>query len=319
MQTPLLVIGIASSALFDLKESDLVFREQGRMSYRKYQKERLNDPLSPGVAFPFIRRLLSLNERLGSNVVEVVLLSKNDSNTGLRVMRSIEHHGLNIERAVFLQGKSSIPYLDSFGVSLFLSGDEDDIEEAIKDGSPSGLVLGSNIFDDPTDMGIRIAFDFDGVIADDESEIVFRQQGGLDAFVDHETKHAETAHGPGPLKRFIEQLSKLQKFEIEQHGDENFEPMIEISIVTARGAPCHERVIHSMSTWDIEVNRCFFLAGMKKSKILSQLKPHMYFDDQLKNLEDTVDILPSVHVPFGIGAGKMSTEAKLSFVEEKRA
>ena len=303
MKPSILTIGLASSALFDLTECDKIFREQGRDAYRQYQEEHINDPLALGIAFPFIRRLLTMNSLRDEPCVEVVLLSKNDTDTGLRVMRSIKHHGLNIKKAVFLQGRSPIPYIKCFGMSLFLSGDKSDVQQALTEGCPSGMVLGSKGFDDSSDIGIRIAFDFDGVIADDESEKVFRSESGLDGFIEHEKKFKDLAHNAGPLKTFLKNLSELQKIELEAIGDDHMTlPLIEISLVTARGGTGLERVVHTMKTWGIEINKSFFLNGGSKSEVLKTLKPHIYFDDQLNNLISTSDILPSVHIPFGIAA-----------------
>lgn len=296
-----LVVGLASSALFDLTESDHVFRSQGEQQYRIYQREHQEVPLRPGVAFPFVRRLLSLNELAPDNPpVEVVLLSHNDPDTGLRVFKSIEHHNLGMTRAVFLQGKNPYEYIPAFNISLFLSGNEDDVLEASKVGHPAGLVLRSMAEDDDADDELRLAFDFDGVLADDESETVF-QTGDLESFKEHEVKHAARPHNPGPLKAFLEKISEIQKLELAQ-ADKNadYKPRLRVAIVTARSAPAHERVINTMRSWNITINDAFFMGGIEKGRVLEILKPHIFFDDQRLHLEPTSNVLPSVHIPFGV-------------------
>ncbi|MEH6813181.1 MAG: 5'-nucleotidase, partial [Motiliproteus sp.] len=255
-----LVVGLASSALFDLSESDAVFRSQGEQHYRQYQRTHQDQPLPPGVAFHFVRRLLSLNELDPDDPpVEVVLLSHNDPDTGLRVFKSIEHHGLNITRAVFLQGRNPYQYVPAFNISLFLTANDDDVHEAIKEGIPAGLVLRSQVDDDQDDDELRLAFDFDGVIVDDESEAVY-QHSDLEHFKQHEVDKAEVPHNPGPLKVFLEKISHIQTLEQQRSAqDVNYKPKLRVAIVTARSAPAHERVINTMRSWDLMINDAFFL------------------------------------------------------------
>jgi len=297
-----LVIGLASSALYDLSESDSVFEVTGEEGYRKYQREHLASILNKGVAFSFIQRLLSINEiRPHDPPIEVVLLSRNDPETGLRVMNSIKHHGLDISRAAFLQGGDPYKYIPALSICLFLSANELDVRQAVDAGYPAGQVLPSANNDDIADKELRIAFDFDGVLADDESESVFQANNDLGEFNKHEHGRRDIPHNPGPLKNFLAKLSSIQELEkIYSKANKSYDPRIRISIVTARGAPSHERVINTMRSWGIIVNEAFFLGGIEKSKVLSVLDPHMFFDDQRAHLDSTVALLPSVHVPFGI-------------------
>jgi len=171
-----LVIAIASSALFNLEDSDRVFREQGIEAYKTYQLNNLDNTLEKGVAFPFIRRLLNLNKIFPDiEPVEVILLSKNNLETGLRVFRSIEKYGLQISRAGFLSGKSPFEYISAFNASLFLSANHEDVRLAIENGFPAGMVINSHIEDDENDNELRIGFDFDGVLVDDQAEKVYQE------------------------------------------------------------------------------------------------------------------------------------------------
>ncbi|WP_326624837.1 MULTISPECIES: 5'-nucleotidase [unclassified Streptomyces] len=297
-----LVIGIASSALFDLKESDAVFREKGEESYRCYQRAKLDETLQPGVAFPFVRRLLSLNDLNpdGDPLVEVIILSRNDPDTGLRVMRSIRSHGLPITRAIFMQGRSPYKFIRALQMSLFLSADDGDVREATSAGLPAGRVLGSAVADDPDDRDLRIAFDFDGVLASDESERVF-QQDGIESFRNHETLNVATPHDAGPLREFLRKVNTLQRREEERRRkDPDYAIRVHVSIVTARNAPAHERAIMSLNQWGVTVNDAFFLGGIDKSAIMEVLKPHIFFDDQESHLQGTSRTTPSVHIPFGV-------------------
>ncbi|MBT00067.1 MAG: 5'-nucleotidase [Oceanospirillaceae bacterium] len=296
-----LVIAVASSALFDLSDSDHVFRTEGEKAYRKHQEAHLDVPLEKGVAFPFVRRFLAINQRFpDKSPVEVVLLSRNSAITGKRVFRSINHHGLDISRAAFLEGKSPYPYIPAFNASLFLSANENDVLKAIDYGHPAGTVLPSHVVDDEGDTELRIAFDFDGVIADDASEKVFKA-GTLEAFQEHETSRAHIPHSPGPLADLFRKLSHLQKLEDKAvDEDPSYKRVLRTGIVTARNAPSHERVITTLEHWGVDANEVFFLGGMKKDRILSVLKPHMFFDDQRSHLESEAGNVPMVHIPFGV-------------------
>nr|WP_145483722.1 MULTISPECIES: 5'-nucleotidase [Streptomyces] len=296
-----LVVGVASSALFDLRESDAVFREQGEEAYRAYQEENRDDTLRPGVAFAFIRRLLSLNDlgEPGDPLVEVIILSRNDPDTGLRVMRSIQAHELPISRAVFMQGRSPYKFMPALNMSLFLSANGDDVREAVAAGLPAGHVLGAAYPDDAADRELRIAFDFDGVLATDAAEQVY-QSGGLEEFRAHELRNAATPHDAGPLRDFLAGVNRIQNREEERrrtHPD--YEVRVHVSIVTARNAPAHERAVNSLKQWGVRVNGAFFLGGIDKGAVMKVLDPHIFFDDQVTHLESTARTTPSVHVPFG--------------------
>ncbi|WP_372958054.1 5'-nucleotidase [Marinobacter sp.] len=296
-----LVIAVASSALFDLTESDRVFQEEGAVAYRDYQEAHLDQPLEKGVAFPFVRRFLNINKRFPEkSPVEVVLLSRNSAITGKRVFRSIAHHGLDISRAAFLEGKSPYPYIPAFNASLFLSSNEQDVQKAIDYEYPAGTVLPSQVVDEEDDVELRIAFDFDGVIADDASERVYKSQE-LEAFHEHETSRADVPHSPGPLADLFRKLSVLQQLEDEaSNADPDYQRILRTAIVTARSAPAHERVITTLEHWGVDANEVFFLGGMTKDRILSVLRPHMFFDDQQSHLQSAGGNIPMVHIPFGV-------------------
>jgi 5'-nucleotidase len=301
------VIAAASSALFDLSESDKVFRDKGEEEYRQYQREHENDVLGAGVAFPLIKRLLRINgEAPEDQPVEVVLLSRNDPDTGLRVFKSIEHYGLPISRAVFVAGGNPFRYMDAVNACLFLSGNPDDVNQAVATGLPAGCVYPTDFIDDDEDQELRMAFDFDGIIADDSAEVIF-QQGALDLFHQHERLKAGEPLPPGPLLRFFIEIAKLQRREIEKNeANPNYKPKIRVAIATARSAPAHERVISTLRKLDIRVDEAFFLGGIEKGRVLKIFKPHIFFDDQAGHIEGVSRIAPSVHVPFGITNTKKS-------------
>lgn len=297
-----LVIGVASSALFDLSASDEVFRTEGEEPYRLYQEQNIDTPLAPGVAFPFISRLLSLNDLSEAGeppLVEVIVLSKNDPDTGLRVMRSIEHHKLSISRAVFMQGRSPYKFMPAFNMALFLSADELDVVEAVRLGHPAGRVLDtSSVIDNSTDL--RIAFDFDGVLADDSSERVM-QESGLEAFHENEVSRVDEPHPDGLMVSLLSGINRIQRREEEKRKlDASYRIRVHVALVTARNAPSHERPLRSLKSWGVTVNDAFFLGGVEKSSVLEILKPHIFFDDQKAHLSSASKVVPSVHVPFGI-------------------
>ena len=297
-----LVIGIASSALFDLAESHQVYLDSGAEQYRKYQQAHLDVTLARGVAFPFIRRFLNINKHFARQApVEVVLFSRNSPETGLRVLRSIAHYGLDISRAAFVTGQSPFNYLPAFNASLFLSANEEDVRKALACNYPAGLVLPSVCVDDEDDAELRVAFDFDGVLADDESETVFKRNNDVDEFHAHERRHVAIPHQPGPLADLFQKLSLMQRMEERaQRRDPGYRKILRIAIITARNAPSHERVVTTLKSWGVSANETFFLGGMNKARVLSVFKPHIFFDDQLSHLIGAGDSIPMVHVPFGI-------------------
>jgi len=298
-----LVIGVASSAVFDLRESDAVFRDKGEQEYRSFQREHCDVPLPKGMAFPFIKRLLSLNDLApdaDDPLVEVVLLSQNDPDTGLRVMKTIKHYGLGMTRAIFMQGHSPYEYIPALNIALFLSASKADVDAAIRAGYPAGQVLDSRFDDDEHDRVLRIAFDFDGVLANDESETIF-QAAGLSEFHAHEVRNVTEPHSPGPLKEFCVRVARIQSIE-EQHKSTHpgYRNRLRVSLVTARNAPAHERALNTLKTWGVMANDAFFLGGIEKRRVLEVLKPHIFFDDQSGHVELARAVVPSVHIPFGI-------------------
>ena len=297
-----LVIGIASSALFDLTESHQIYLSQGVEEYRRHQEAHLDVPFAKGVAFPFIRRFLGINTAFPQEQpVEVVLLSRNSPETGLRVFRSIRHYGLDISRATFMAGKSPYEYIPAFNASLFLSANEDDVRKAIEAHYPAGVVLPSKVQDSESDTELRVAFDFDGVIADDEAETIYKRNHDLGEFEAYETEKRLIPHKPGPLADLFTKLSFMQKLEEKRRKeDPSYQKILRISIVTARNAPNHERVVTTLKSWGVSADESFFLGGMEKSRILTVLRPHMFFDDQKSHLQSPASDIPMVHIPFGI-------------------
>ncbi|GIG53349.1 5'-nucleotidase [Demequina activiva] len=296
-----LVVGVASSALFDLTESDAYFREHGVAAYTEYQDARMDEPLQPGPAFPFIQRLLSLNDlRPGDPLVEVIVLSRNTATTGLRVMRSIERHALPVTRAFFTQGRSPLEYIGAMGMSLFLTQNREDVLTAVRAGHPAGHVLPNTAAYGDGDRSLRIAFDFDAVLATDESERVFQSEG-MAGFVKNEVAKRDVAHAPGLLKPLVEDLNRIQRIEERlQAEDQDYEPRLRIALVTARAAPAHERAVQSLRSWGVTVNDAFFMGGIEKAKVLEVLRPHLFFDDQDGHLTGALQHVAGVHVPYGV-------------------
>lgn len=290
---PELVIAIASSALFDLGEGDRVFREQGRQAYRDYQHSHEDQPLAPGVAFPFVRRLLTLNRGLDRPAVEVALISRNDPDTGLRARLSCDHHGLPLGRMAFTGGSDPWPYLEAFGAHLFLSRHAADVQAAIGAGFAAGEVLPGAAEDDGGEE-LRVAFDFDGVLADDASERIYAEQG-LAAFHAHEREHAAAPAAPGPMARLLTGLSRVQERLAGGSG-----PRLRTAIVTARSFPADRRVVATLRAWGVRVDEAYFLGEAPKEPVLARFRPHIFFDDKRGNADRASSIAPAVHVPFGV-------------------
>lgn len=298
-----IVVAVSSRALFDLEEEHQLFVEKGYKAFRDYQVSHKDTPLRPGVAFPFVKRLLGLNELFkgkGPAFFDVIALSRNSPETAQRFFNSCRYYDLPITAGAFTSGQSTFPYIKAFGVSLFLSANPENVTKAINEGLPAGLVLPTPIEDDDSHT-LRIAFDFDGVIADDESEIEFQKEG-LQGFHKLEQLKASTPHSPGPLSKLFEQLSQFQRYDYETNGTDNpyFNPAIRISVVTARGAPSEERLITTLKSLGMSAAELFLLDGRDKKPILEAIRPHIFFDDQYRHLEKSISTVPSVWIPFGI-------------------
>ncbi|WP_456448560.1 5'-nucleotidase [Thiolapillus sp.] len=297
---PNLVVAISSRALFDLDESHQVFQRQGVDAYYEYQIQHEEDVLEPGVAFSLVRKLLNLNDLFQGRIkVEVVLLSRNSADTGLRVFNSIEHHGLDITRAAFTSGRSPFEYASVLNAHLFLSADSDDVARALKSGVAAATITPAqpgDALDQPMNKKadqLRIAFDGDAVLFSDEAERIYRQQG-LEAFEASEKAAAKRPLEAGPFRCFLEVLHKLQSL-----APEGTAP-IRTALVTARGAPAHERVIRTLRTWGIRIDEALFLGGMDKSAFLKAFQADIFFDDQTHHVESAAQFVPAGHVPHGV-------------------
>lgn len=289
-----LVVAISSRALFGFEDAHQVFAESGEAAYQKYQLDRLEEPAVPGVAFPLVKKLLRLNAQ-GKQRVEVVVLSRNDPVSGLRVFRSAEAHGLDISRGAFTQGNSPWPYLRPFRASLFLSAEPDDVRRALGEGVPAATIFASNSKEGAEHANeIRIAFDGDAVLFGDSAERVF-QKSGLATFHEHEREHRGTPLEPGPFAPFLKALHALQS-----DPDNNSMP-IRTALVTARNAPAHDRAIRTLMDWKVRVDEAFFLGGVEKGEILAAFKPDFFFDDQRPHIDSALrhDVAAG-HVAHGI-------------------
>lgn len=288
-----LVVALSSRALFDFEEENRIFEEQDDTAYRALQLSRLEEPAHPGVAFPLVQKLLAFNTEQKRRVA-VVILSRNDPVSGLRVFRSAEAAGLQLDRGVFTRGKPPYHYLKPLGSHLFLSANESDVRSALNAGFPAARVYAPSLSEaklNPTE--VRIAFDGDAVIFSDEAERVFQAQG-LDAFQNHEQSHAKQPLPPGPFKPLLEALHRLQ-------SDAGDAPMIvRTALVTARSAPAHERAIRTLMEWNISVDEAMFLGGLEKSAFLREFQPDFFFDDQTRHCEPASRVVPTGHVVSGI-------------------
>ena len=298
-----LVIAVSSSALFDMQDSDAVFRQDGEDAYRVYQQKHINDPLKEGVAFPFIKRLLNLNASFPEEQpVEVILFSKNSPETGLRAFRSIQHYNLNISRACFSSGKPNHQYLPAFNSTLFLTTNREDAREALANGITAGVV-GKQEIQDSNEEGLCLAFDFDGVIADDSAERVYKEQG-LAAYQEYEKEHGTHPLKSGPIANLLKRISSFQKLErTKQQEDPKYRRLLKTAIVTARNAPAHERVVFTLQSLEIEVDEVFFMGGVEKARLLNILKPHIFFDDQESHIKN-INNIAGVLIPFGVANAK---------------
>lgn len=287
-----LVVGISGRALFDLTDEHAVYEQHGLEAYRRLQRLREQVPLKPGTGFPLVQALLAINKKLGRPAVEVIVISRNDGDSGLRIMNSIANHKLDITRASFCGGRNVDEYSNAYQCKLFLSAEHQDVHNVIVKGGAAGLVFQPPHGYQHDSNEVRIAFDGDAVIFSDEAERIY-QEKGPEEFIDNETEKARTPLQPGPFKPFLDSLVWLQAQFVQGHSP------IRIAVVTARSAPAHERAILTLRQWGITVNEMHFLGGIEKTPVLQVFKPHIFFDDQLTHIQAASKNLPSARVPYG--------------------
>ncbi|PUE20907.1 5'-nucleotidase [Limnohabitans sp. WS1] len=287
-----LVVAISSRALFDFEEENRVFEQGDDRAYMQLQLQRLEAPAKPGVAFSLVRKLLAFNDA-DAQRVEVVILSRNDPVSGMRVFRSAQHYGLTIQRGSFTRGQPPWRYLKPLNANLFLSTHLSDVRAALGAGVPAAQVYPhSALASESHPNEVRIAFDGDAVLFSDEAERVFQSEG-LTAFQAHERDKAEQPLLAGPFKPLLAALQRLQ-----QEGTPHMR--IRTALVTARSAPAHERAIRTLMNWNIEVDEAMFLGGLPKGEFLREFEPDFFFDDQTGHIESAARHVPSGHVASGV-------------------
>ncbi|MYN01566.1 5'-nucleotidase [Pseudoduganella sp. DS3] len=289
-----LVIAISSRALFQLDESHAIYESEGVEAYCAHQRANEHVVLEPGPAFTLVKKLLALNKG-----VEVVLLSRNSADTGLRIFNSIEHYQLDIKRAAFCSGASTHRYVAAFGAQLFLSTNPDDVRESLAHGLAAATILPSHRENDSGQL--RIAFDGDAVLFSDDSERIYKQLG-LDAFARNEKEAARDPMPGGPFKNFLAALHAIQA----AYGPDD--SPIRTALVTARSAPAHERVIRTLRAWDIRIDEALFLGGMPKGVFLKAFGADIFFDDQPVHCDSAREFVPTGHVPYGIANATVGGE-----------
>lgn len=295
-----LIVAISSRTLFDMEDSHALFEREGIDAYAQFQRDHEDDLLAPGVAFPLVRKLLALNEGAPADAprVEVILISRNSADSGLRIFNSIAHHGLSIKRAAFSNGAPPFPYIRPFGADLFLSANAEDVRNALAAGVAAATLLPAVQLSRQSALHrpdqLRIAFDGDAVIFDDEGERVSRE-GGLAAFTEHERSHAGDPLSGGPFRGFLDALHRLQQaFPTGQMSP------IRTALVTARSVPTHERVIRTLREWGIRLDEALFLGGRAKGPFLEAFGADIFFDDSQHNIDSARQHVAAGHVPHGV-------------------
>nr|MBS0036684.1 5'-nucleotidase [Saprospiraceae bacterium] len=290
----ILVIGVSSRALFNLERENDLFNREGIQGYRKYQQKNENRPLLPGTAFHLVQRLLHLNQNANKRIVEVVVMSRNSPETGVRIMNSIRNNKLDITRMAFSGGEPLAPYIEAFKIDLFLSRDLEDVQALID----SKQCAAAYIYEPPSefkpeDNRVKIAFDADAVLFSEDSEHRYKTEG-IDAFHQYEEKHENDPLTEGPFANLLIKLSKIQE---ELPTSIELSPL-RLAIVTARSAPSHMRVIKTLRKWKVYVDEAYFLGGLSKDKVLNAFGAHIFFDDQEVHLDISSKVVPSGKVPY---------------------
>lgn len=296
----MLRIAVSSRSLFHIEDGNAVFEQEGQEAFNEYMRAKEHVPLRPGAAFHLVRKLLAINKMevaKSGQLVDVVLLSRNSPDAGMRVLNSIAHYGLDIERAVFSQGGDRFRYAQALGAHLFLSASPRDVKSAIAHGLAAATMLPVEREEAETDDHVRIAFDGDSVLFSSEADECYRERG-LDEFRRTELANANVPLGAGPFKGFLQALHNLQlAFPAEQAP-------VKVALVTARGMPSHGRPLHTLRHWGVRVDEAIFAGGLPKGPLLQAFGADMFFDDTQKNIDSALSCdIPSGHVPFGNGQG----------------
>jgi len=286
-----LVIAISSRALFDLEKENTIFQTEGLEAYYRYQLDHIDTPLGQGSAFRFVRNLLSINEQFDNRLIEVIILSRNNAATGLRIGRTIEQYGLPIERSGWTAGTPASRYLAAFKVDLFLSAHVEDVQAAVDSGVAAAVILPHTPITEGESDVVKIAFDGDAVIFGDESERIYQEQG-LDAFIAHERQNAKMPLSKGPFFKFLKTLSDIQsRFPLERSP-------IRTALVTARNYSTHERVLGTLDAWGVRIDEAFFQGGVAKRDVIEAFGADIFFDDQDTHLAPVSEATPSAKVPY---------------------
>jgi 5'-nucleotidase len=301
-----MVVAVSSRALFQLDEANDVYEREGPAAYREYQVKRLKEVAAPGVAFQLVKKLLRFNTPEESRV-EVVMLSRNDPISGLRVFHSANEHGLNVTRGAFTGGEPPYPYLQPFNAALFLSANGDDVKGALEMKCPAATVYTNPLkTTDQYQNELRIAFDGDAVLFDDSSESIFKKEG-LNRFHESEAKNAAIPLSPGPFQPFIKSLQALQR-----NPPAGTNMKVRTALITARNAPAHERAIRTLMHWNIEIDEALFLGGLEKTEFLSAFHPDFFFDDQPIHCKPASRVTSTGHVPVGVANAEPATASGTS-------
>lgn len=295
-----LVIAISSRAVFDFEQENRVFEQDDDRAYMALQRDRLDRSARPGVAFALVKKLLAIDHPEDPDEarrIEVVVLSRNDPVSGLRVFNSAREYGLRLQRGVFTRGREPWRYLTPLKAHLFLSANEADVQAAHRAGFPAARVYPHSVqASESHPEELRIAFDGDAVLFSDESERIFQREG-LDAFQQYESTHAGAPMNPGPFKALLELLYRLQ------HDARGTAIRIRTALVTARSAPAHERAIRTLMEWGVEVDEAMFLGGLPKGPFLAEFEPDFFFDDQPGHCESGAQAGPTGRVHWSEPAG----------------
>lgn len=309
----ILVVGVSSRALFNLEEEEQIFRDKNIRGFREYQLANEDKLLEKGTAFPLVEALLKLNTHVEKPIVEVVVMSRNSPETGVRVLKAIENYNLPMTRCAFSGGEPLSPFIDAFDVDLFLSRDESDVQKIIDTANCSTALIYDppENFEPETDR-VKFAFDADAVVFSEESEQIYKGEG-IEAFHKHEKENEDVPMSDGPFATLLRKLSDIQDFlPIEKE----LSPL-RIAIVTARNAPSHMRVIKTLRHWNVYVDEAYFMGGLPKEKVLEAFGAHIFFDDQHTHLSDSSKKIPCGRVLYKSNS-KLKNYEKGIIVEPKK-
>ncbi|XP_078256251.1 cytosolic 5'-nucleotidase 1A-like [Rhinoraja longicauda] len=290
-----ITIAVSSRTLFNMAEERAIYETDGLESYVKFQQEHENEPLKKGLAFALMKALETVNSRLHElypgtdEMFDVVLMTNNHAQVGVRLINSINHYGLSIERFCLTGGTSPISYLKAYHTNLYLSSDPVKVAKALSEGIAAATLCHLDKDAQLSEQQLRVAFDGDSFVSQEPNEKSSKNYMLADSLCDYEPKPTPqmqqtgrggaTEPGKGLLVGFLEAIGKIQKkfYAKNQRMDC---PIRVYLIIKKGGSAVGLKALKTIRSWGLDVDEAFILSGLSATVLLNKICPHIYLDEQ---------------------------------------